>query len=360
MRYRPLYSACNEDTSSEIRALQPSSEDTVVCIAAGGGRALSLLSTSPARVIAVDARMDQIFNLELKAAALDCFSYESFREFLGVDASSSRREMYSRVRPSLTVGAQAYWDARGGLIDEGVLYAGRLETALARFCRWLRNVGLFAWPAGLLNMRDLEEQRALVNEHLLEAKMGALYWAMFCNPVTAWLTMQDPSFMRCTEGNLGRYLYGRFIHYTDRKLAHESYFLHLLYFGKYSASGPLPIYLTRQGYDLARKKLGDLELSCSRIETILPAIGAQGSTKWSLSDISCWMSERQFQSFLRELVGRMHPGDRFCYRNFGAQRMIPQDLLPRVERLSDLIERVEAHDTSVFFRLEIGEARGRS
>ena len=68
-RYRPLYSADNEDTRSELTALEIGRDDTVITIAAGGGRALSLLTAAPKRLLAIDRQPDQIYNLELKAAA---------------------------------------------------------------------------------------------------------------------------------------------------------------------------------------------------------------------------------------------------------------------------------------------------
>ncbi len=58
-RRRPLYSADNEDTRSELTALEITGDDTVVAIAAGGGRALSLLTAGPKRLVAIDRRPDQ-------------------------------------------------------------------------------------------------------------------------------------------------------------------------------------------------------------------------------------------------------------------------------------------------------------
>ena len=86
-RRRPLYSADNEDTRSELKALEIGGDDTVVAIAAGGGRALSLLTAGPKRLIAIDRRPEQVFNLELKAAAMDAFDLAHFQGFLGARMS---------------------------------------------------------------------------------------------------------------------------------------------------------------------------------------------------------------------------------------------------------------------------------
>jgi S-adenosylmethionine-diacylglycerol 3-amino-3-carboxypropyl transferase len=356
VRKRPLYSACNEDTRSEIRALEPRRGDTVVSIAAGGGRALSLLSTDATRVIAVDCRLDQVFNTELKAAAIECLPYRAFREFIGLDRHPGRRDVYTAIRPSLGLRCRGYWDARLDLIEEGVLYAGRLERALWGFCRALRHAGLFRWPDTLMRSQSIEEQHRLLREQLRGVKTGSLYWAVFCNPLTAWIAMQDPSFLRCTEGMLGSYLFRRLFDYAGRQLVGESCFLQLIYYGRYSNDGPLPVYLSPQSYEQVRKNIGRLDIRHCRIEDALSHVGRHGSTKWSLSDISCWMTEKHFHTFLRELALQLHTGDRVCYRNFGVVYRLPRDVEGKLVRLDELCEHVETLDTSVFFRIEIAQA----
>ena len=128
-RYRPLYSADNEDARSELTALEIGSDDTVVTIAAGGGRALSLLTASPKRLIAIDRQPDQIYNLELKAAAIENLSYEAFSAFMGLTDDVDRLDHYHTLRASLSPSARRYWDNRRRLIESGVFYAGRTETA---------------------------------------------------------------------------------------------------------------------------------------------------------------------------------------------------------------------------------------
>ena len=175
-RRRPLYSACNEDTRSELRALLPAPGDTVVCVCGGGGRVLSLLGSSAERFLAVDRRPAQLCSLELKAAALDALSYTAFRAFLGVDDGCERLDAYRSLRASLSRPARRYWDARPRLLRGGPLYAGRTETWLARFAAWLRRAGCFEWPERCFAARDLEEQREVLarsRAHVERAEQGS-------------------------------------------------------------------------------------------------------------------------------------------------------------------------------------------
>jgi hypothetical protein len=152
-RRRPLYGADNEDTRSELRALAPAGDDAVVCVASGGGRALSLLAAGARSFVAVDRRASQLHVLELKAAALDALSYPGLRRFLGLDPDDGRLDMWSSLRQSLSPAARRYWDARPARIAAGALYAGRLETWLARCAALLwgrpaRGSASATWPCG--------------------------------------------------------------------------------------------------------------------------------------------------------------------------------------------------------------------
>ena len=86
------YSSSNEDSRSEIRALQLISQDSVLCITGSGARTLDLLIANPAKVVSLDFNPCQNFLLELKIAAMHELDYEEFLEFLGVNNSLKRKD----------------------------------------------------------------------------------------------------------------------------------------------------------------------------------------------------------------------------------------------------------------------------
>jgi len=352
-RRRPLYSACNEDTRSELRALLPAPGDTVVCVSGGGGRVLSLLGSSAGRFLAVDRRPAQLCSLELKAAALDALSYPAFREFLGVDDGRDRLDAYRSLRASLSRPARRYWDARPRLLRGGVLYAGRTETWLARFAAWLRRAGCFDWPQRCFAARALEEQREVLahsRPHVEQAERG---FAFFLSPVLAWLATQDPSFLRSSEGSVGRCLYRRFLAWGDRHLFRESFLLRLIYFGRYEPRGPLPLYLTPEGHERARKQLARLVLRCADLVEVPARLPAAGPIKWSLSDVAGWMGARRFDALVSSLAAASPPGSRLAWRNLAVHRRLPA--VARLRRLDALCADLDRDDASVFYRFEVAE-----
>jgi len=354
---RPLYSADNEDTRSELHALAPAAGDLVVCVAAGGGRALSLLAGGGGRLLAVDRRPAQLHVLELKAAALDALPYAALRAFVGVDPDRDRLDGYAALRGGLSRRARRYWDARPSLVRDGVLYAGRLETWLARSAAWLRRGGWLRWPAACFAAADLAEQRALLLGHAAEVARGEQGFAVLMHPAAAWLAMRDPSFLRSSEGNPGRCLYRRLVAWADRHLLRESFLVSLIWTGRYDPDGALPLWLTREGSERARKRLGALELACADLTALPARLPAAPRVHWSLSDVSCWMSERRFHALLHAIAAASPPGSRVCFRNLAALRGLPPPMPggPGLAPLPRLTAALDAEDSSVFYHRHAAE-----
>jgi len=357
LRRRPLYSACNEDSRSELRALAPGRDDTLVCIAAGGGRALSLLGAGPRRLLAIDRRESQLHALELKAAALDAFSLAPLRAFLGIDADPHRLDAYAQLQPSLTPRARRYWDARQPLVERGVLYAGRLETALARHAAWMRRAGLLVWPRACFAAKTLDEQRAVLARSAVEIARGERLWRAFFHPIASAIALQDPSFRRSTEGRIGSYLYRRMLDFAQRRLLRESALLHLIYHGHYDPDGALPLWITPEGAERARKHLARLELRCASIEEVPTQLLRDAPAKWSLSDVSAWMPQDRFHALVARISTHGVPGSRICWRHLAAQWSPPR--VPGLVHELALARALEREDTSVFYTLGVARVDDR-
>jgi S-adenosylmethionine:diacylglycerol 3-amino-3-carboxypropyl transferase len=355
---RPLYSADNEDTRSELRALAPSSDDLVVCVAAGGGRALSLLTADGGRFLAIDRAPEQLHVLELKAAALDALRYEQLRGFVGLDDDDCRLDTYSQLRSSLCPGARRYWDARPRLVRDGLLYAGRLETWLALCAELLRRAGMLAWADACASASDLARQRTVLAERFADVRLGERGFALLMHPAVGWLAMRDPSFLRSTEGNPGRYLYRRLVAWADRRPLRESFLVELIRTGRYDPQGALPVWLTREGSEQARKRLPWMQLVCADLGALPRRLPPARRVLWSLSDVSCWMSEGRFHALLGSIAAVSPPGSRLCFRNLAALRSLPPTTndsqnLRQWCPIPDLATAIDRDDASVFYRFGV-------
>jgi S-adenosylmethionine:diacylglycerol 3-amino-3-carboxypropyl transferase len=115
------------------------------------------------------------------------------------------------------------------------------------------------------------------------------------------------------------------------------------------------VHLEPDGFERARKHLDRLELRCADLRDLPRLCRDEERTRWSLSDVSCWMSEREFHDLLRAIVRRGAPGSRLCARNFAARRALPADLGPRARRLGALCAELDARDASIIYTFEVAE-----
>lgn len=352
---RPLYSACNEDTRSELAALEIGREDTVVAIAAGGGRALSLLVAEPDRLVAVDRGLDQIYTLELKAGAMQTLDHGDYCGFLGLRDHEDRLACYRAARPSMSLGARRYWDRRLDLIQGGVLYGGRAEATVARMFAWARRLGPLAWLDQAFAIEHLEEQSLFFKSDPTRMRRLELALRAYCYPPVVFGLTRDRSFLRSTKGSIGRYMKGCVERWLAGHLAQDSFVLQLFCLGRYPVAGPIPPYLTSEGFERAKSRVDRLELYHGGLEGFAASADLTGRVKWSLSDISAWMPEPAFQDLLRALYHIGEPGSRLCARRFVADRALPPDPFPRVTRLDALSRHLDQTDSSVFWSFDVCE-----
>lgn len=76
-----LYTTSDEDSDSEIRALDIQRDDVVLSVTGSGCRSLALLIKEPNKLISIDANPYQNFLLELKIAAIRHFKREDCLAF---------------------------------------------------------------------------------------------------------------------------------------------------------------------------------------------------------------------------------------------------------------------------------------
>jgi S-adenosylmethionine-diacylglycerol 3-amino-3-carboxypropyl transferase len=357
-RRRPLYGADNEDTRSELAALELASGDVAVAIAAGGGRALSLLSGGPARLVALDRAVDQLHQLELKAAAVDACEREALLGFLGLLPDPARLDRYADLRRALSPRARRYWDRRPALVSAGIQVAGRLERSLLRATGALRALGLLRWATPLFAAPTLAAQRALLARERRDAGRALAALRLLLHPLLVFAATQDRGFLRSSEGALGDYLVWRFLRFADAHLVRESFLLRMLHDGAPPAFGALPPWLDPFGFERVKKHLDRLELAHADLRDFAPRTRGFAPHKWSLSDVSCWMPERAFHALLGELARRSPPGSRLVARHFAARPRWPDDLPARAHRLAALSARLDAADTSIVYRFDVAEIDG--
>lgn len=350
---RLSYSLGNEDYRTEHLALQVSPEDRLLCITASGDRSLHLLLKECKEVVSVDANPSQTHLLNLKCAALKSLNYEDYLAFLGATESTERSPLYQQVIPHLSEEAQSFWHNNRTMIDKGVLYQGAIEKwckVLARIISLLRGKRV----EGLFQCETLEEQR-IFNQETWNTYLWKKAFDFVLQPFFCRLFIKDPGLYAylSPEIKAGTYIHKRLDHALNRTLAKKNLLISLVLRGKLDKAA-FPPYLTRPGMELIKSRLDRLTLKTDNVLSFLEAEKDNSFDAYSLSDVSSYLSQTDFERLLRAILRTARPGARFCLRQFLSDHKFPDDLLVHFKRDTDLEKQLEEEDRCFVYRFITG------
>ncbi|MBM4037766.1 MAG: DUF3419 family protein [Planctomycetes bacterium] len=351
------YSSCNEDSRSELRALQIGPADRVLCITGSGARPIDLLVQRPASIVSLDLNPCQNFLLELKMAAIQRLEYEEFLGFLGVRPCPKRCSLYRAVREALSEDARVFWDGHSAMIEKGVIYEGRWERHFRKLARLVAAVRSRARDR-LFRAADLAEQAKAWRE----SWDGILWRALLrcTSSRLAWrFILRDPGFYRYVpqKFSISQYLRERFAIGAERVLFRQSAFATLLFCGKYDASSALPLHLQERHYQTLREALPCVQTVTESLLGYLSRAGSQRFDAYSLSDFASYTSPEEHADTWRELLATASDGARICERQFLVKREPPADIQARIRRDRPLEEDLAMTDDSIFYTFVVAQVK---
>ena len=354
------YSACNEDTGSEIAALQPAPGKRLIGITAGGGRILDLLINKPDEIWAVDVNPCQNHLFELKVEALRALDHEDFLAFLGVRPSDGRRKTYEReIRPHLSPGAALFFDQHPRMIAKGVLFSGHLEkffstiAAIVHLTRPSRIIGLFG-------CEDLESQRRFI-EREWNTRLWNLLGPNLCRRSFIHLFGDDPGFLRFLPNDLvvHRRVFDAINSYIWNNVARESHVLQLVFFGKYIYEPAMPLYLRQSTFGQIQEALKTtrIKVATAFISDVLASAPADTFDAFSLTDIASYLSEPVFHRLVANIVRTARPEARLCLRRCLLPLQLPAQDASVIQRDTALEERLKLHDHAIVHEFLVGKIK---
>lgn len=338
------YSCCNEDSLSELEALDLRGR-RALSIHAAGGRAFSLLLGDPSEVVAIDRNPAQIHLGRLKVAAMRRLDRDAYLAFVGIREGASRDGVYRSLRSELPDAARAYWDARPGDIAAGIQHVGRTERSIARVSPVLRRF-LGNDVARIRAASTLEEQGEIARAVFHRLPVRAVL-ALIFNPLSGRLLLRDPVYYGEGRRSAAEYLRERVVSTLRRHRFDDCFILSLFLHGHLKNSPSMPVGLGEEDYPVVKARLDRLSFVESCVIEYLAAQPAGQFDAFSLSDLGGYLTIDEFGRLLGhvERVGR--GGANVCIREYisaPTQRAAwPGGLVRRPE----LEQRLDASDRSV-------------
>jgi len=349
------YSSYNEDGASELKALNISDGDNVLCITGSGARTLDLLIASPKMIVSIDFNPHQNALLEIKMAAIKELSYDEFLAFIGIRPSSQRKIIYSKIKSSLSSGALSFWDNNQSIIENGIIYCGRWEKYFQLLARTIQIIR----PKLVKKLFACDNQ--IIQKELWQKKWNNRVWRIFLNIISqryVWkYIFGDPGFYRFVPDDFSifRYLCQRFDTGVEKIHFKQSAFLTILFFGKFIEDWILPLHLQSQYYKIIKSNLSRIIIITHPLLDYLQKHTAYEFNKYSLSDYSSYSSSTDYKNVWEGIISRASNNARFCERQFLVKRNIPPELSSFIIRDQTLESEIENSDSSIFYSFQIGK-----
>lgn len=341
------YAQVWEDADTLLAALDAHAGDTHVSIASAGDNVLALLTTDPARVLAVDLNPAQLSCLALRIAAYRVLTHGELLELVGSRPSVRRIALYDRCRTALEATDRSFWDARRRDVEQGIGSLGKFERYFELFrSRVLPLVHRRSRVLELLSQRDAGARRRFYDERWDTLRWRLLFKIFFSRTVMGRLG-RDPEFFRYVEADVAGSILGRTRHALRELDPAKNPYVHWILTGTHGDT--LPLALRPEHFDVIRDRLDRIEPHLLSVEELLDRAGDHTLDRYNLSDLFEYVGVEHYHRMLERIVGASRPGARLVYWNMLAPRRRPDTMAGALRPLDELASRLHLEDKAFFY-----------
>ena len=331
-----VYPQIWEDPDIDIEAMRLDATHRVVAIASGGCNVLAYLTRAPQRIDAVDVNTAHIALNRLKLAALAGLPgpADFFRLFGEADNAHNSAAYDRFVRAHLDPASRRYWERRNWrgrrrieAFDDNVYRTGLLGLFIAAGHRVAKLYGID--PAGILEARDVAEQRLFFEEKLAP---------VFDRPLMKWVTgrkaslfglgippAQYDSLITAGDGTMASVLKRRLEKLAcDFPLA-QNYFAWQAFARRYPrpGEGALPLYLQAGNFAALKENADRVGIHHANMTGFLAARQAGSVDRFVLLDAQDWMNDAQLNALWTEITRTAAAGARVVFRTAAEPSLLP-------------------------------------
>lgn len=344
------YAQVWEDADILLEGLNVQPNEYCLSIASAGDNTLALLTKDPAKVIALDLNLVQLFCLELRVAAYKTLTHLELLQLMGSRSSSNRIHLYQKCRSLLEKKCCTFWDSQQAKLKRyGIGGIGKFE----RYFRIFKNYILpFTHSqktvAKLFTDKSLPERQEFFNKYWNTWRWQLLIRLFFSKTIMGKLG-RDPAFFTYVEDSFVEHVFEKIKYGMCELNPTQNPYLHWLLTGTHGKV--LPFALREENFEQIRDNLHKLEWHLLSTETYVEKCKAENIIidKFNLSNIFEYMSEENYLKSLTDLIEIASSGGRLLYWNMMAPRSSPAALQDKVLPLTELASNLHAQDKAIFY-----------
>ncbi len=343
-----------EDADNLLTALDVPEKSRIFSIASGGDNALALLLKNPSQLVVADVSTVQLYVTELKIKAIEQLSYQDTLAFLGFRDSHHRWQMFQAVRPHLSTECAAYFEVNYGLIEQGIIHAGKFERYFALFRKYILPLTQSSAKVDALIRPKLETDQ----QRFYESKWNRWRWKALFRVFFSRLVMgrlgRDPRFFDQVEQSVAKSIYTKAGQHLSSIHCQTNPFLHYIVKGHFGEH--LPAYMRPENFDLIKSRLSAIELVNDTAEHVC---SRQAFDAYNLSNIFEYMTDEYFEELVRQAVLHIPEGAYLAYWNLLVPRRFSQILPSQFVYHASLSQSLTDRDNGFFYQAFVVETRSR-
>ncbi len=339
------YANCWEDADILLEGLAPQTDSKILSIGSAGDNSFSLLTSSPALVVAVDLSKPQLYLIELKKVCFKKLDYEELLSFLGFLPSSNREQVFQALKNEMTRDAKNYWERNLQIIKDGVIYSGKFENYFKIFSgKILPFIHSQRTVRELFNHKTAAEQAVFYNTKWNTWRWRLLFKIFFSKYILGKYG-RDPEFLKEVTVSVSEFTFNKAGKHLQSAEALDNFILHFNLTGNFG--NLLPNYLQKNNYEKIKTGIDRLEIFEGYAQDSIRKFGKFNCM--NLSNIFEYMNNTVFMETAKELVNGLETGGRLGYWNLMVPRKISGILPGKVRYEKELSLALTEKDKGFFY-----------
>lgn len=310
------YANCWEDADLLLASVPQVDNGNFLSIASGGDNSFALLTKNPKSLVMVDMNVVQLYLCELKMAAFSQLTYSEMLQFIGVQDSKNRREVYESIKKEMTLAAQKYWDSNLDNIELGIIHSGKFERYFTYF-----RTKVMPWIHSKKNIDKLLEWKSVIHQEVFyfdvwnSWRWRFLFKIFFSKPIMGRFG-RTKEYLEQVDIPVGEFIFEKAERHLILEEAQENYFLHFIFKGVFQPT--FPPYLREGNFEIIRQNLAKLKLVHGTAEEAFKH--HDSFDFFNLSNIFEYMDLTQFENFEHVLRPKINKGGVVSYWNLMVDR----------------------------------------
>ena len=339
-----------EDPECDHQALRIQNNESVLAITSGGCNVLGFLLFNPEIIYSIDINPTQSFLLELKIAAIKCFSFEDFISFAGLQDHPDRQLLYEKVRPFLSSGASDFWDSQKKIIARGFIMNGKYERFILLAGKFLKFLQGKKRVNGLLAEKSKEEQETYFDQVWNTKRFHYMFRILFNKRMLAKRGLVAEYF----HFDDGSKSFAESFYIRSRKAfrnlpVKDNYFLNLYLSGKFRNKNEVPAYLKQENFDIIKSRVNRVRIITDEAQKWLTTLPDNSVDCFALSNICELMSEKDTGRLFASVLRTAKNKSRIIFRNLMIPREVPIEYTGHIVKDEPLSLHLYANDRSFVY-----------